>query len=88
MTAEQVFFALKQRYPAVAMATVYNNLNSLYRQGKIRKINVEGYPDRYDKIPGTTIWSAGAAAALRISAFPTSPPSWNVRSDFPLRDMT
>ena len=49
MTAEQVFFALKQRYPAVAMATVYNNLNSLYRQGKIRKINVEGYPDRYDK---------------------------------------
>ena len=49
MTAEQVFFALKQLYPSVALATVYNNLNSLYQQGKVRKISVEGYPDRYDK---------------------------------------
>lgn len=49
MTAEQVFFALKQMYPSVVLATVYNNLNSLYRQGKLRKISVEGYPDRYDK---------------------------------------
>lgn len=49
MTAEQVFLALKQRCPAVVLATVYNNLNSLYQQGKIRKISVEGHPDRYDK---------------------------------------
>lgn len=49
MTAEQVFFALKQKYPSVVLATVYNNLNSLYQQGKIRKISVEGHPDRYDK---------------------------------------
>lgn len=49
MTAEQVFFALKKRFPAVAMATVYNNLNSLYEQGHIRKISVEGQPERYDK---------------------------------------
>lgn len=48
MTAEQVFFALKQSYPSVVLATVYNNLNSLYQQGKIRKISVEGRPDRYD----------------------------------------
>lgn len=33
----------------MVLATVYNNLNSLYQQGKIRKISVEGYPDRYDK---------------------------------------
>lgn len=50
MTAEQVFFALKEHFPAVVIATVYNNLNSLYRQGKIRKISVEGQPDRYDRI--------------------------------------
>ncbi|WP_122643646.1 Fur family transcriptional regulator [Luxibacter massiliensis] len=49
MTAEQVFFALKKRFASVVMATVYNNLNSLYQQGKIRKISVEGQPDRYDK---------------------------------------
>lgn len=49
MTAEQIFFALKKQYPSVVLATVYNNLNSLYQQGKIRKISVEGYPDRYDK---------------------------------------
>ena len=49
MTAEQIFFALKQAHPTVVLATVYNNLNTLYQQGKIRKISVEGYPDRYDK---------------------------------------
>ena len=51
MTAEQVFFQLKQQYPSVVLATVYNNLNSLQQQGRIRKISVEGYPDRYDKNP-------------------------------------
>ncbi len=30
------------------MATVYNNLSYLYKEGFIRKISVEGYPDRYD----------------------------------------
>lgn len=49
MTAEQVFFTLKQEYPDVVLATVYNNLNSLCQQGKIRKISVEGCPDRYDR---------------------------------------
>lgn len=49
MTAEQVFFTLKQKYPGVVLATVYNNLNSLCQQGKIRKISVEGCPDRYDR---------------------------------------
>lgn len=49
MTAEQIFLTLKKTHPAVVLATVYNNLNSLYQQGKIRKISVEGYPDRYDK---------------------------------------
>ena len=49
MTAEQIFLALKQDYPTVVLATVYNNLNTLHAQGKIRRISVEGYPDRYDK---------------------------------------
>ena len=49
MTAEQIFFTLKKKFPAVVMATGYNNLNSLYQKGMIRKISVEGQPDRYDK---------------------------------------
>lgn len=48
MTAEQIFLLLKEEYPAVVIATVYNNLNSLTEQGLIRKISVEGFPDRYD----------------------------------------
>ena len=49
LTAELVFFELKKEYPSVALATVYNNLNSLCQQGEIRKISVEGCTERYDK---------------------------------------
>ena len=50
MTAEQVFSALRQVYPKVALATVYNNLNRLWQEGHIRKVSMEGMPDRYDRI--------------------------------------
>ena len=50
MTAEQVFHALRQVYPKVALATVYNNLNRLWEDGRIRKVSIEGMPDRYDRI--------------------------------------
>lgn len=49
MTAEQIFLKLKQSYPKVVLATVYNNLNKLCQQDRIRKISLEGYADRYDK---------------------------------------
>lgn len=50
MTAEQVFTELRQTYPKVVLATVYNNLNRLWEDGRIRKISVEGMPDRYDRV--------------------------------------
>ena len=50
LTAEQVFEELKQVYPCVVRATVYNNLNRLWAEGQIRKVSVEGMPDRYDRI--------------------------------------
>ena len=50
MTAEEIFFALRQVYPTVVLATVYNNLNRLLQEELIRKISVEGMPDRYDRI--------------------------------------
>lgn len=50
MTAGQLFLELKKRAPSVVQATVYNNLNMLCQEGLIRKISIEGSPDRYDKI--------------------------------------
>lgn len=50
LSAEQIFFRLKETNKSIVLATVYNNLSSLYKQGLIRKISVEGFPDRYDNI--------------------------------------
>ena len=49
LTAEMIYLRLKASNSKVVLATVYNKLNLLYEQDKIRKISVEGYPDRYDK---------------------------------------
>lgn len=49
-TAEQIYLELCQTSSKMALATVYNNLSTLNERGLIRKISVEGYPDRYDKI--------------------------------------
>lgn len=50
LTVEQIYIALKNRYPGVVMATVYNNVNKLWKARMIRKISVENMPDRYDKL--------------------------------------
>ena len=50
MTVEQIYQILKVDFPRVVLATVYNNINKLYRDRLINKISVEGMPDRYDRI--------------------------------------
>lgn len=50
MTAEQLYLELKKTEPKLVQATVYNNLNALCREGLIRRLSIEGSPDRYDKI--------------------------------------
>lgn len=50
LSAEQIFLRLKDTNKGAALATIYNNLSFLYKEGLIRKISVEGYPDRYDNI--------------------------------------
>ena len=50
LTAEQIHMALRDSGNRMALATVYNNLAQLYSDGLIRKVSVEGYPDRYDKM--------------------------------------
>ena len=42
MTAEQMFSALREVYPTVSLATIYNNLNRLCEAGLLRRISVEG----------------------------------------------
>ena len=50
MTAEQVYEELQKISPAVARATVYNNLNKLCDVKLIRRVSLEDSPDRYDRI--------------------------------------
>ena len=49
LTAEQIYLRLREKNAKAVLATVYNNLSTLYEQNLIRKVCVEGYPDRYDK---------------------------------------
>ncbi|MGN0706829.1 MAG: Fur family transcriptional regulator [Faecalibacterium sp.] len=49
LTAEQIYQTLKESFPTVALATVYNNLNRLLEEGLIRKVITEKMPDRYDR---------------------------------------
>ena len=48
MTAEAIYMQLKTEGYHISLATVYNNLNKLCEEGLIRKVCVEGQPDRYD----------------------------------------
>ena len=49
-TAEQIYQKFQKTSSKMAMATVYNNLNSLYEQVLIRKVTMEGESARYDKL--------------------------------------
>ena len=50
LTAEQIQMVLRESGHRMALATVYNNLAQLHSEGRVRKVCVEGYPDRYDKM--------------------------------------
>ena len=48
-TAEQIFLKAKELSPKIVLATIYNNLHSLVEEGMIRRIRLDGSPDRYDR---------------------------------------
>ena len=50
LNAGEIYIRLKSIMPQVVQATVYNNLNKLTEAGLIRKISIEGMPDRYDAV--------------------------------------
>lgn len=49
-SADQIFIRAREQNPKVVLATVYNNLNSLVRDRKIRRISISGKPDCYDNL--------------------------------------
>ncbi len=50
LTAEQVFLKAKRLTPKISMATVYNNLNNLIREKRIKKIATSDGADRFDNL--------------------------------------
>lgn len=50
LTVEQIYMQIREKYPKIVLATVYNNVNKLYEAGLIRKVSIEGMADRYDHI--------------------------------------
>lgn len=50
LTVEQIYMEIKEKYPRIVLATVYNNVNKLWKAGLIRKVSVENMPDRYDHL--------------------------------------
>lgn len=50
LTAEQIYQKLLEGSTRMSLATIYNNLNSLYERGLIRKLVLSGQPDRYDRL--------------------------------------
>ncbi len=49
LTAEEIYYKLIGMSSKMAMATVYNNLGYLSKEGLIKKLVLEDQPDRYDK---------------------------------------
>ena len=49
-TAEEIYFLVKQKDPAISRSTVYRNLKFLSDKGVVTQISVSNGPDRYDYI--------------------------------------
>ena len=50
MTADQIYAKAKEIMPAIAMGTVYRNLNLMVQDGQLRKVSVYNGPDRFDRV--------------------------------------
>lgn len=50
LSAGEIYKRLRNIMPQISQATVYNNLNKLTEARLIRKISIEGMPDRYDAV--------------------------------------
>ncbi len=51
LPADEIFRRVKEKYPGIVLATVYNNLHALTELGLIRRIKTTDGSDFYDKTP-------------------------------------
>ena len=51
LPADEIFARVKEKYPGIVLATVYNNLHALVAEGHILHIRTAAGPDFYDKTP-------------------------------------
>jgi Fur family peroxide stress response transcriptional regulator len=51
-SAEEIYRAVKRRFPTISLATIYNILESLKEKGLVQEINIDPYKKRFD--PDTT----------------------------------
>lgn len=47
-TADEIYMAIRERYPNISLATVYRNLNLLTETGELRKMSYLSGPDHFD----------------------------------------
>ena len=52
LTAEELYLAVKQKYPSVGFATVYRTLKLLCATGLCRELKLESGPARYEHLYG------------------------------------
>ena len=48
---DEIFRRVKEKYPGMVLATVYNNLHALCEAGLIRRVRTADGADYYDKTP-------------------------------------
>lgn len=47
-TAEEIYLQIRESGIPISLATVYNNLKTLVEEGVLRKLTLDGSPDRFD----------------------------------------
>lgn len=47
-SAEDIYNALKDRFPSMSFATVYNTLEVLIEKGLVKELGIDSYKRRYD----------------------------------------
>lgn len=51
LSADEIYILARNEMPGIALATVYNNLNTLYNTGQIGKVKIPDSADLYDRSP-------------------------------------
>lgn len=49
LTAEEIYLRARREMPALAIGTVYRNLKLMVEAEQIRRVEIHGEPDRYDR---------------------------------------